>query len=117
MAQGFRGMACGRYWAAEATLAQLIVQDTERTYLVDIAAGERLLVGRSHDCDLPVAASRASRKHAAFVPDGDGHRISDLDSTNGTLLNGAPFQHDTLLKDGDSVDVGGCTILYRIVPA
>lgn len=98
-------------------MAQLIVQDTEQTYLVDLAPGESLVVGRSHDCDLPVAASRASRKHAAFLADGDGHQISDLDSTNGTLLNGAPFQHDTRLRDGDAVDVGGCTILYRIVTA
>ena len=94
-------------------MALLIVRDTNQTFLLDLAPGDTLDVGRSHDCGIPVTAGRASRRHAAFVPDGDGHLVSDLDSTNGTLLNGAPFQHDTRLADGDVVDVGGCTILYR----
>ena len=98
-------------------MAQLIVQDGEQRFLVDLAAGETLVVGRSHDCDIPVKATRASRWHASFVADGEGHRISDHDSTNGTLLNGAPFQHDTRLSDADVVDVGGCTLLYLVVPA
>ena len=96
-------------------MAQLIVKEAEQTFLVDLAPGESLVVGRSHDCDVPVNAPRASRRHAAFLTSDDGHAISDLDSTNGTLLNGAPFQHDTPLSDGDVVDVGGCTILYRVV--
>ena len=98
-------------------MAQLIVKDSGQTYLIDLADGERLVVGRSHACDIPIQAERASRRHASFEPVEGGHEIRDLDSTNGTLLNGAPFQHDTRLNDGDTVDVGGCTLLYRIVPA
>lgn len=97
-------------------MAQLIVRDSGKTYLIDLAPGERLVVGRSHACDIPIVAARASRKHAAFVPVDGGHRISDLDSTNGTLLNGAPFQHDTRLADGDTLDVGSCRLIYRTVP-
>lgn len=97
-------------------MAQLIVRDSGKTYLIDLALGERLVVGRSHTCDIPIVAGRASRKHAAFLPVEGGHQISDLDSTNGTLLNGAPFQHDTLLANGDTVEVGSCTLLYRVVP-
>lgn len=96
-------------------MPQLIVKEAEQTFLVDLAAGESLVVGRSHGCDVPVNAPRASRRHASFVASKGGHLISDLDSTNGTLLNGAPFRHDTQLSDGDVVDVGGCTILYRVV--
>ena len=97
-------------------MAKLIVQESGNTCLLDLAAGETLVVGRSHDCGLPIEAPRASRRHAAFLPAGEGHRISDLDSTNGTLLNGAPFQHDTRLNDGDVVDIGGCEIVYRTLP-
>lgn len=94
-------------------MAKLIVRDVEHTFLVDIQADEALVVGRSHDCDLPVTAQRASRRHAEFRGTGNGHRIVDLGSTNGTLLNGAPVSGEAPLASGDVVDVGGCTILYR----
>ena len=97
-------------------MAKLIVQDAGSTFLLDLPSGEALVVGRSHDCDVPISAPRSSRRHAAFLADGAGHRVSDLDSTNGTLLNGAPFKHDTRLADGDVVDIGGCKILYRTLP-
>jgi pSer/pThr/pTyr-binding forkhead associated (FHA) protein len=97
-------------------MAKLLVKDGDHTYLVDLAAGESLVVGRSHDCDLPIAAPRASRRHASFEADGEGHRIADLGSTNGTLLNGAPFAHDTRLADRDVVDAGGCIVVYRVDP-
>jgi pSer/pThr/pTyr-binding forkhead associated (FHA) protein len=95
-------------------VAKLIVRDVEHTFLVDIQVDERLVVGRSHDCDLPVAAQRASRRHAEIRGTGNGHRIVDLGSTNGTLLNGAPVSDEAPLESGDVVDVGGCTILYRV---
>ena len=94
-------------------MAKLIVRDVDRTYLVDLAPGESVVIGRSHDCDLPVHADRASRRHAEIRPSGVRHEIVDLDSTNGTLLNGAPFAHPAPLRDGDVVDVGGSTVLYR----
>lgn len=94
-------------------MAKLIVRDVEQTYLVDLAEGETLVVGRSHDCDLPVGAQRTSRRHAEFRAAGAGHEIVDLGSTNGTLLNGAPFEVRARLSDGDVVDVGGATVLYR----
>ncbi len=94
-------------------MAKLIVQDVEHTYLVDIEPAECLVVGRAHACDLPVTAERASRRHMEVRGTGTGHLAVDLDSTNGTLLNGAPLAGEIPLQDGDVVDVGGCTILYR----
>jgi pSer/pThr/pTyr-binding forkhead associated (FHA) protein len=94
-------------------MAKLIVLDVDRTYLVDLAPGETLRVGRSAACDLPCRAPRASRRHCAFVPRGEGHAVRDLGSTNGTLLNGAPFAEEAPLHDGDLVDAAGCRIVYR----
>jgi len=97
-------------------VAKLLVKDGDHTYLVDLAAGESVVLGRSHDCDVPIAAPRASRRHARFQADEGGHQIVDLGSTNGTLLNGAPFAHDTHLNDRDVVDAGGCVVVYRVDP-
>ena len=94
-------------------MAKRIVRDVEHTWLVDIEPAERLVIGRSQDCDLPVRAQRASRRHAEVRGTGSGHILVDLGSTNGTLLNGAPAPGEAPLSNGDVVDVGGCSILYR----
>lgn len=99
-------------------MAKLIVQDQDQTSLIDLRPGESVVIGRSHDCEIPITAHRASRRHAEFAPasGGPGHLVRDLDSTNGTLLNGAPFPETAPLGDGDIVDVGGCLITYRRDP-
>jgi pSer/pThr/pTyr-binding forkhead associated (FHA) protein len=97
-------------------LAKLIVKDVDATWLVDLAPGESATLGRSRDCDLPIAAPRASRRHAAIVASGEGHRVSDLGSTNGTLLNGVALDADAPLADGDVVDAAGCVVIYRTGP-
>lgn len=93
-------------------MPKLIVHDTDRTYLIDLRPGESLLLGRSLDCDLPLAAERASRRHAEVLACASGHALRDLDSTNGTTVNGAPFTGDAPLADGDVIDAGGCRIEY-----
>lgn len=99
-------------------MPKLIVEDREHTAVVDLRPGERIVVGRSHDCDIPVAAPRASRRHAEIAPaeGGGGHVVRDLNSTNGTLLNGAPFPEVSALADADVIDVGGCRLTYRAEP-
>ena len=93
-------------------MPKLVVRDTDRTYLVDLRPGESLLLGRSLDCDLPLSAERASRRHAEIVAGAAGHSLRDLGSTNGTTVNGAPFTGDAALKDGDVLELGGCRIEY-----
>jgi len=99
-------------------VAKLIVQDVEHTYLVDLGTSEGVLVGRAPAADLPVLAERASRRHAEIRGTGLGHVLVDLGSTNGTLLNGvllgAAADAEMPLRDGDVIDVGGCTLLYRV---
>lgn len=97
-------------------MPKLIVRDPDQTALIDLDAGERIVLGRSHDCDVPVSAPRASRRHAEIAPGSDGHVLRDLDSTNGTLLNGAPFPGERALHDGDVIDVGGTLVTYRTEP-
>jgi pSer/pThr/pTyr-binding forkhead associated (FHA) protein len=98
-------------------VAKLIVKDAGGTWLADLATGESATLGRSRDCELPVEAPRASRRHVAFVADGEGHRVRDLGSTNGTLLNGARLAGEVRLVDGDVVDAAGCAVVYRAGPA
>ena len=103
-------------------MPKLIIRDRDQTALMDLGLEEGLVIGRSQGCGLPIQAPRASRRHAEILPateppsDGASHRLRDLQSTNGTLLNGAPFTGEVLLTDGDTLDVGGCQITYRLQP-
>jgi hypothetical protein len=67
--------------------------------------GERVTVGRLANSTIRLTDANVSREHAVFVHVGDGWAIEDLDSTNGTLVNGEPVAR-ALLKDGDVVEIG-----------
>jgi hypothetical protein len=74
--------------------------------------GERMVVGRLNACDICLSDVNASREHAAFVREGDGWAIEDLESTNGTLLNGVPVER-TPLHDGDVIEIGLTRLVYH----
>jgi pSer/pThr/pTyr-binding forkhead associated (FHA) protein len=95
----------------------LIVEDAERTVLVDLEPGAAIVLGRAHACDVPVVAPRVSRRHAVVEDSPTGFRVRDLGSTNGTRVNEAPLEGECLLGDGDVVDLGGCRVVFRSAPA
>jgi DNA-binding NtrC family response regulator len=72
----------------------------------------RILVGKSPACALRLNDAAVSRRHAAL--DVVGHRIRylDLDSTNGTLVNGVGVR-EVWLSGGETIQVGDTTIAVR----
>ncbi len=70
-----------------------------------------LLVGRSERNDVHLPDLSVSRCHACIEPDGDGYRISDLDSTNGTFVNDRRVT-DHRLADGDYLRFGGTILRF-----
>lgn len=100
--------AAGAYRSTSA-LATVTVSDTGH----DVALkGDRVEVGRLSSCDICLADVNVSRAHSAFVREGDGWAIEDLDSTNGTLLNGERVTY-ARLRDGDRVQVGATQLIYH----
>ncbi len=63
------------------------------------------VAGRSDSSDIFLGDVTVSREHARFVVDGDGLRVEDLGSTNGTYVNGERFE-SRRLEPGDEVIVG-----------
>jgi hypothetical protein len=79
----------------------------------DVAlGGERLALGRLRDCDICLADQNVSRKHAALVREDGGWAIEDLESTNGTFLNGKRVERATL-RDGDVIEIGTSRLVYH----
>lgn len=78
-----------------------------------VLGGQRTYtIGRLSDCDILIDDPQASREHAQLVAEGDGWAIADLNSTNGTLLNGEPVTHRRL-KNGDVISLGSTVIRYQ----
>lgn len=73
--------------------------------------GSELVVGRTDDSTLRIDDESLSRKHARFFRLMGNHYVTDLQSTNGTFVNGAKVTTPTQLADGDRVQLGLATVL------
>ncbi|MFD5336211.1 FHA domain-containing protein [Streptomyces hawaiiensis] len=77
---------------------------------VHLLHGGEIRIGRSADADVPLDDPDVSRLHCAVTVSADGRvAVADLDSTNGTTVNGArvgaravPFAPGALLRIGES---------------
>ena len=72
--------------------------------------GRRQHPGTRHCVDDPAQRRRSSRKHALLVQKGGSVHIEDLQSANGTLVNGVQIDREAL-HDGDKIRLGSTTIL------
>jgi phosphoserine phosphatase RsbU/P len=76
------------------------------------------VMGRQADCPIHLPAKAVSRQHAQILQRGDGFFVEDLDSSNGTFLNGkrvdpnAPVQ----LSERDTLQVGPYVLALRPAP-
>lgn len=76
-----------------------------------IVLGEALVLGRSSGCDICLPFSGVSKRHARIAPSVDGWRVFDLQSTNGTLVNGRRVSVREL-EDGDVVELGPARLRF-----
>lgn len=85
----------------------------------DLAPGTRFdlfggaTLGRSRDAEISFSDSYASGVHARVYPRGDRFFVEDMNSTNGTLLNGAPVYGETELVDGSRIAIGDTTFRFE----
>ncbi len=76
----------------------------------------RLAIGRSRDCDIRLTDPNVSRRHAEVRQEGSSHFVVDLDSTNGTELNGRRVRR-AKLEDGDTIVLGSTELVFERIPA
>jgi predicted component of type VI protein secretion system len=70
-------------------------------------------IGRSEDSEITLADAQASRHHAAISPEPGGFTIQDLNSSNGTFVNGKKLDEPRILKDGDRLRVANTVLAFR----
>jgi pSer/pThr/pTyr-binding forkhead associated (FHA) protein len=64
------------------------------------------LIGRDDGCHLRPSSSEVSRQHCAILLRGARAFVRDLDSTNGTRINGEFLVGETELRDYDRLTIG-----------
>ncbi len=69
-----------------------------------------LFVGRSTHCDVTIADRFLSRRHARIFDSGEGWRIEDLGSRNGTFINGRRVEEPALIQAGDVIALSASLI-------
>jgi hypothetical protein len=75
---------------------------------------DKVTLGRLPECELAIADSGVSRRHAEVRRGPDGSWVvADLGSTNGTKVNGSRISGPRELKDGDEVTVGSTSIVFN----
>ncbi len=73
---------------------------------------EDVTLGRDGSCTIALPDSDVSRQHARIVRTGNSHVLVDMESTNGTRLNGKAVSEATL-RDGDAVSLGASQLVYE----
>jgi pSer/pThr/pTyr-binding forkhead associated (FHA) protein len=68
-------------------------------------------IGRAPDCDIPISDTQASRRHCTVVRLQSGYEVSDLGSTNGTLVNSTLTKRQKL-KHGDVIRIGAVEVVF-----
>jgi hypothetical protein len=71
----------------------------------------RVVLGRSRECDIRVPDANVSRRHVELRQEGATYWIVDLDSTNGTEVNGRRVDRAKVL-DGDRIRIGGTDVVF-----
>ena len=71
------------------------------------------VIGRAPPADILLAGSTVSRRHCRFETRGDQLFVSDLESTNGTFVDGKRLAGGFALADGAAITIGDYRLRYH----
>ena len=93
-----------------------VLQGPDRGKKFTLPADEPQLIGRSSEA-LPLTDTTVSRRHAELTPDDGRWFLRDLDSANGTFVNGERVSGDPIeLTPGDQVRCGSTLMVFGVTP-
>ena len=78
--------------------------------------GSPIRIGRAPECELVLRDNRVSRRHARLAARDGVLVLTDLGSTNGTLVNGHRVR-EVALGAGDRIQIGECSLVIEAAPA
>ena len=109
---GMHDAAPGRVAATDAWLVALSGAGLEVGERYDLFGG--ISIGRGSDADLRIEDRFASGIHCRVFSRGNSYFVEDMNSTNGTYLNGATLTGEAELRDLDEVSIGDTTFRFEL---
>ena len=96
--------------AGDGPLRIVVLMGSEpgRRYPVE---GDEMVIGRSESCHVQIDDSKVSRKHARLRMIDGQWELEDLESRNGTMLNGTVIEVPSPVEVGDRIQLSGDTLL------
>src|ERR687898_1972959 len=71
-------------------------------------------IGRSSDADVRIEDRFASQIHARIYPRASSYYVEDMNSTNGTYLNGDRLDGELRLADQDAIEIGDTEFRFEL---
>ncbi|NLF14581.1 MAG: FHA domain-containing protein [Anaerolineaceae bacterium] len=96
----------------KALFPRLVVKSGGRV-LREIEIRGNLSIGRAEENDLQLMDPKASRLHAEIQREGLTFVVRDLDSANGTLVNGIRLTAPHVLRHGERIGIGDTELVYQ----
>jgi len=91
-------------------MGKLVYVDT----ILDLDGRDAVILGRHREADLPISDGNASRQHCKVFRAEGSWFIQDLDSANGTLLNGRPVHGREALHHEDIIAIGASRVQVQL---
>ncbi len=88
-----------------------IISGPDKDKRFELPDDEPQLIGRSSEA-LPLTDQTISRRHAELTPDEGKWYLRDINSANGTFLNGRRVVSRSLLHDGDQIRAGNTLFVF-----
>jgi diguanylate cyclase (GGDEF)-like protein len=92
--------------------AVLTILRGESVGALHVLEQHQTVIGRDPEVGFAIADERLSRRHACIVRAGGCYFIEDLDSTNGTFVDGKRVRKRRALEDGCRIFLGSSSVLH-----
>jgi pSer/pThr/pTyr-binding forkhead associated (FHA) protein len=92
----------------------VVIKGSRHKQIIALRSTETL-IGRRRGCDIRIGSSRVSRRHCLLSLHAGSVMVQDLDSVNGTFVNGQRVVGKRLVRPGDRLDVGPVSFAVNYV--
>jgi two-component system cell cycle response regulator len=87
-----------------------VVAGPDMLSYITVPEEQEIIVGRDEAADLQLVDATVSKRHARIKHEANGSMlVVDMNSTNGTAVNGQPVTR-TILRPGDHLEIGGVSL-------
>ncbi len=93
-------------------MARLVLISEGVDFATHEFVGDIVFIGRTPSNQIVIDHSTVSAQHALLLRVGDSYWLKDLNSTNGTRINGV-FVTEAELNDGDTIQFGSVIAVFE----